>query len=129
MPKDRLPAVVEFHIRLYPCGPCAFDCYQYMALIKTDPDQPDLNGDDITELFRGMGYAWEINDINVDVSPDWTRVEGLIRDPSKERFDSSSDSSDDSNPSDYGDSREEQEHYKRVEAWLRSETNGDCGQY
>jgi hypothetical protein len=111
MPRDKLPVVTEICFCLYPYGPYAFNAYQYTAMIRTDPGRRELSDSHISKLINGMGYTWKVNDTeHTDIlSPDWTRVDGLIIDPSKEESDvpvlssdSSSDSSgddDDSEPS------------------------------
>jgi hypothetical protein len=123
MDRDELPVVTEFCFRVWPFGPYAFHNYQYAAMIKTDPDQRKLSDSRIAKLINGMGYTWKIDDIAADtLSPDWTRVDGHIIDPSEEASpapilsgDSSSnssddDSDDDSDPnSDHGDSTEVEE--------------------
>lgn len=109
MPRDKLPVVTEICFRLYPYGPYAFNAYQYTAMIKTDPSRRELSDSRISKLIKGMGYTWKIDDTeHTDIlSPDWTRVDGLIIDPSKEESDTpvlSSDSS--SDPSDDDDDSE-----------------------
>ena len=101
MPSEKLPVVTQICFLLWPCGPCAFNCYEYSAIIKTNPAQPELSGDDIADLIKGMGYAWEINDITLKtISPDLTHVKGIL-------FDSSDSSGDDSDlTSNDGDSTE-----------------------
>ena len=89
MPREKLPAVTQICFRLWPCGPRAFDGYDYTAMIKTNPAQPKLSGDRIAELIQGISYAWEINNITADIlSPDWTRVKGIVFDSSDSNKDS-----------------------------------------
>ncbi len=56
MLKDRLPVVAEIRFCFYLCGPFAFNSYEYIALIKTDPDQ-EFSSDCISELIEGIGYT------------------------------------------------------------------------
>jgi hypothetical protein len=51
MPREKLPVVTQICFRLWPCGPRAFDGYDYTAMIKTDPAQPKLSYDRIAELI------------------------------------------------------------------------------
>jgi hypothetical protein len=55
MPSEE-PVVIQICFRLYPYGPSAFQGYQYAAIIKTDPNQWSLSGNQIAELIQGMGY-------------------------------------------------------------------------
>jgi hypothetical protein len=79
MPGERLPVVTQLCFRLYPCGPRAFNGYEYSAIIKTDPNQRKLSANRICKLIKALGYTREIEDLNLDIiSPDWTRVGGVI---------------------------------------------------
>jgi hypothetical protein len=79
MLRETLPVVTQLCFRLYPCGPRAFDGYEYSAIIKTDLNQRKLSANRIRKLIKGLGYTREIEDLNLDIiSPDWTRVGGVI---------------------------------------------------
>jgi hypothetical protein len=79
MSGDLLPAVIEIGFRLHPIGGLPFHAYQYTALIKTDPNSPELSRSRIRELIYKMGYEWGAEDIDTDIlSPNWTRACGLI---------------------------------------------------
>jgi hypothetical protein len=122
MAKDKLPVVTEICFRLWPCGPYSrnAEMYQYTAMIKTDPKR-ELSDSRVRKLIKEMGYTWRLSDIEVEtLSPDYTRVDGHIINPSTEMPDafsseSSSNSSDDDSEScsDDGDSSKVEEDHER----------------
>jgi hypothetical protein len=93
MPEEKLPVVTQICSRLWLNGPriVAFTLYEYTAMIKTDPNQPNLSGDHIEELIKGIiSRTWDVDDFTSKIlSPDWTYVKGFLHTP----VDSSNDDS------------------------------------
>jgi hypothetical protein len=79
MSRDLLPAVIEIGFRLHPIGGLPFHAYQYTALIKTNPNAPELSRSRIYKLIYKIGYKWGAEDIDTNIlSPNWTWACGLI---------------------------------------------------
>ena len=78
IPEKKLPVVTEFCSRLYPFGPYCYKACQYVAVIETDPNLPELSDLDITRLMQGL-VGFKICDMFLDSDQVETLRQGQIR--------------------------------------------------
>lgn len=79
MPQAKLPMVAESCLRLDAMAAAPFQHHCYTAMVKTDPDEPELTVDQIAGLIEDV-YAGDLEDVEpVKLSPEWTVLNGILR--------------------------------------------------
>lgn len=112
--------VTQICFRVWPYGPriVAFTLYEYTAMIKTDPNQPNLSWEHIEKLIKGIiSHTWEVDDFTIKIlSPDWTYIEGFLYTPCDTSKDDSTPKAKTSNASsDDGNSSEAEPHEEPID--------------